>query len=165
LTAAVANEQASALWELTSGEIAGLSLRTLERREVFHRGEQPWRLADVFAGQGSRASDALAAVEVEGIASRRILEVVATPMWLATGDGHVGTVVLFRDVTEARRLEQMREDLTHMLVHDLRTPLSAIYTGVSALLSDEQMDREMVHRVLRLVESNAGGCCAWSRRW
>ena len=73
--------------------------------------------------------------------------------------------MLFRDVTEARRLEQMREDLTHMLVHDLRTPLSAIYTGVSALLSDEQMDREMVHRVLRLVESNAGGCCAWSRRW
>ena len=50
MTAAVANEQASALWELTSGEIAGLSLRTLERREVFHRGEQPWRLADVFAG-------------------------------------------------------------------------------------------------------------------
>jgi len=37
-----------------------------------------------------------------------------------------GTVMLIRDITERRRVEQLRENLTHMLVHDLRNPLFGI---------------------------------------
>jgi signal transduction histidine kinase len=37
-----------------------------------------------------------------------------------------GSVMLVRDITERRRVEQLRENLTHMLVHDLRNPLFGI---------------------------------------
>ncbi len=37
-----------------------------------------------------------------------------------------GAVWLIRDVTERVRVEQLRENLTHMLVHDLRNPLFGI---------------------------------------
>ncbi len=42
----------------------------------------------------------------------------------------LGRLLVLRDVTEARFLEKMREDLTHTMVHDLRNPL----TGISGAL-------------------------------
>jgi len=44
---------------------------------------------------------------------------------VATGTAR-GRLVVLRDVSEERRLETLREDLTHTLVHDLRTPLNSI---------------------------------------
>lgn len=40
---------------------------------------------------------------------------------------------LSEDITAARRLEQMRQDLTHMMVHDLRSPLTAVMAGIDAV--------------------------------
>jgi NtrC-family two-component system sensor histidine kinase KinB len=47
----------------------------------------------------------------------------------------IGWMVVLRDVTEEREIQQMREDLTNMIVHDLRTPLSSIL-GSLQLLED-----------------------------
>jgi PAS domain S-box-containing protein len=38
-----------------------------------------------------------------------------------------------RDLTERKQLETLRDDLTHMIVHDLRTPLTAILSGMQTL--------------------------------
>ncbi|HDQ73452.1 MAG TPA: GAF domain-containing protein [Chloroflexi bacterium] len=46
---------------------------------------------------------------------------------------HMGRLLVFRDVTEERMLERMREDLTHAMVHDLRNPLTAIHGALSFL--------------------------------
>jgi PAS domain S-box-containing protein len=46
------------------------------------------------------------------------------------GDVLLGHLVVLRDVTQERLLEKMRDDLTHTMVHDLRSPL----TGVSVSL-------------------------------
>lgn len=40
-----------------------------------------------------------------------------------------GAVITFRDVTERKRLEEMREFLTHAIVHDLNNPLTSIMAG------------------------------------
>ena len=45
----------------------------------------------------------------------------------------IGWMITLRDVTEERELQQMRTDLTSMIVHDLRSPLSAIYSGILLL--------------------------------
>jgi len=45
----------------------------------------------------------------------------------------VGWMIVLRDVTEERELQQMRSDLTSMIIHDLRSPLSAIYSGLLML--------------------------------
>jgi len=44
-----------------------------------------------------------------------------------------GWMIVLRDVTEERELQQMRNDLTNMIIHDLRSPLSAIYSGLLLL--------------------------------
>jgi two-component system, NtrC family, sensor histidine kinase KinB len=43
----------------------------------------------------------------------------------------LGELVVFHDISEERELEQLREDYTHMLVHDLRSPLTGILNGLA----------------------------------
>jgi PAS domain S-box-containing protein len=50
-------------------------------------------------------------------------------------DGHiVGAVITFRDMTEVRRLQRMREEYLALISHDLRAPLTAILGRAQILL-------------------------------
>jgi signal transduction histidine kinase len=62
----------------------------------------------------------------------RFVERSGMPVQDAAGKT-VGWMITLRDVTEERELQQMRSDLTSMIIHDLRSPLSAIYSGVLLL--------------------------------
>jgi signal transduction histidine kinase len=59
------------------------------------------------------------------------------PVLDASG-GLVGWMITVRDVTEERQLQHIRDDLTSMIVHDLRSPLTAILSGLYLL-------REVTH--------------------
>jgi PAS domain S-box-containing protein len=50
-----------------------------------------------------------------------------------TSSKTAGWMIVLRDVTEERELQHMRNDLTSMIIHDLRSPLSAIYSGLLLL--------------------------------
>lgn len=45
----------------------------------------------------------------------------------------IGMLFVFYDETEERELNQMRDDLSNMIVHDLRSPLTAVTTGLKLL--------------------------------
>ena len=49
---------------------------------------------------------------------RRYLEIVASPV-LGSGEQRLGWVVVTRDKTREEDLEQFREDLTSMVIHNL----------------------------------------------
>jgi len=58
----------------------------------------------------------------------------------------VGCVCLFHDITrrkEIEALDKVKDDLTHMIVHDLRTPLTSLLAGLQTLEPSEQ-DREIL---------------------
>lgn len=61
--------------------------------------------------------------------SLRFVERTTTPV-LDPADRLVGWLVTLRDVTDERELQQTRDDLTSMIVHDLRSPLGAILSGL-----------------------------------
>ena len=70
----------------------------------------------------------------------------------------VGAVALFRDITQAERLEQTRKDYVANVSHELRTPLSAV-RGLTEALSDGLIKTEedraryygyILHECLRL---------------
>lgn len=46
----------------------------------------------------------------------------------------LGNVTLFHDITEEKRMAQMRQDFTAMMVHELRTPLTVIKSGAETVL-------------------------------
>jgi signal transduction histidine kinase len=61
-------------------------------------------------------------------------------------------------VQQARQLEELnnqREDLVRMVVHDLRSPVTAIQLAASALLADEQSARADKEGDLRLIKEEA----------
>ena len=45
----------------------------------------------------------------------------------------IGFLVVLRDVTDVRSAESMRDDLTHALVHDLRSPLMTMLTSLELI--------------------------------
>ncbi len=65
----------------------------------------------------------------------------------------VGELFLFRDITERIALERMRDDLLHMLVHDLRNPLSVIINALQ-ILEDPSL-QDIGPEAMELAMSNA----------
>lgn len=63
---------------------------------------------------------------------QRWLDRVVVPVRDGTGTA-IGLLLVFSDVTHERELAQAREDLSRMIVHDLRGPLTAISTGLKLL--------------------------------
>ena len=59
-----------------------------------------------------------------------------------------GTVYAFRDLTEERALEQMRQDLVSTVSHELRTPLAAIYGSALTLSRDDLELEDAMHKKL-----------------
>jgi PAS domain S-box-containing protein len=68
-----------------------------------------------------------------------------------------GTVYAFRDLTDERTLETMRQDLVATVSHELRTPLAAIYGAALTLRRDDvELERELHDKLLEVIaeESN-----------
>jgi PAS domain S-box-containing protein len=68
-----------------------------------------------------------------------------------------GTVYAFRDLTEERALESMRQDLVATVSHELRTPLAAIYGAALTLRRDDvELEDQLHDKLLEVIaeESN-----------
>ena len=71
-----------------------------------------------------------------------------------------GAVLVLRDISELRHLENVRRDFVANVSHELKTPLSAIRGFTETILDDAEMDEgtrkrfleRVRHQVLRLAE-------------
>lgn len=89
-------------------------------------------------------------IEVGGIKPRRLL-VRAAP--LAGEQG--GTLAVFVDVTDMRRLETMRRDFVANVSHELRTPVTAIRSAAETLDTALEKDPEAARRFVEIIDRNA----------
>ena len=64
----------------------------------------------------------------------------------------VGVVIVFRDVTKEREIDQMKEDFISSVSHELRTPLTSIKAYTETILSEPDMEREKRGEFLRVIE-------------
>ena len=71
-------------------------------------------------------------------------------------DDHIaGSVTIFYDITELRRLERIRKDFVANVSHELRTPLTTI-KGCAATLADGALDnREASQRFVKMINTHA----------
>jgi signal transduction histidine kinase len=70
-------------------------------------------------------------VEFQTPTGRTMLRLGA-PVTAASGQA-IGWLMLFRDITEERELAEQRTDLTRMIVHDLRNPLTTLSSTIGLL--------------------------------
>jgi two-component system, OmpR family, phosphate regulon sensor histidine kinase PhoR len=79
----------------------------------------------------------------------RVLQVNAVPLSLAAGE--TGVVIVLHDVSELRRLEQVRTEFVANVSHELRTPLTAIHGYVETLLGGALEEPDNARRFLEIV--------------
>lgn len=70
----------------------------------------------------------------------------------------IGGVVIFHDVTKEMEVEKMRDDFTHMIVHELRSPLDSI-RKISEVLRDTKAKRtaKASKEYLQMIFQNSSG--------
>lgn len=86
--------------------------------------------------------------------SQRSLTVQSSP--LRDGDHTiVGTVSVFYDLTEIRKLESMRREFVANVSHELKTPLTSIQGYAETLLTSALNDSQTARRFTEKIERNA----------
>jgi two-component system phosphate regulon sensor histidine kinase PhoR len=66
-----------------------------------------------------------------------------------------GALVLFHDITELKRMDQVRRDFVANVSHELRTPLSILRGYIETLLDSPNTSREELMRILRVMERHS----------
>lgn len=130
------------------------------------------RLASIqSAARAALAGEETSNTQIELARSETVLALRARPL---PGDEPGGAVLVLHDITELRRLENLRRQFVSNVSHELKTPLAAIQALTETLLAgaihdspknmqflqriDEQADRlhHLVVDVLRLARIEAG---------
>lgn len=78
-----------------------------------------------------------------------VVDIRATPL---AGDPCPGVVLVLHDVTELRRLENVRRDFVSNVSHELKTPLTIIQTATETLLDGAMEDAQHAERFLSRID-------------
>ena len=90
------------------------------------------------------------------VPTERTFDVQITAIALgAAGDAERGVMLLFRDLTEARRLERMRVDFIANVSHELRTPLASLVGFIETLQGAARDDPAGRERFLDIMRDQA----------
>ena len=138
----LANTAAIRLLDLKSSDLTGRPLwesvrlpkvQDLVRRTLSEVGELP-------------------RIEIEVPRTRSVLAVVVSRL---PGDPSTGAVIVLHDVTNLRRLENMRSEFVSNVSHELKTPLAAITAYAEILLDGALEDPECNRRFIGRIEEQA----------
>lgn len=139
------NSAARSILDLRQENVAGRSLL-----EVIRNRE----LADLVEACQVSDDKTPSRREVEvGPPFNRVLETHAIPLAIATEKA--GILLVFHDITDLRRLEQIRTEFVANVSHELRTPLTAIKGYLETLLDEAPNEPATHRRFLEVVNIHA----------
>jgi two-component system, NtrC family, sensor histidine kinase KinB len=123
----MANPKAAEIFGARERQLLGRSLDDL-LRDLHGRAREV-----VIGPRGEGNGDGDGPIHVSDIelggAQHRFIRHLAAPVRDETGKVY-GQLAVLRDITQERELQQLRDDWTSMLVHDLRAPLTSIMNGI-----------------------------------
>ena len=133
------------------------------------RGEPVFRNTRAIALMGNRHGDALAAQAVDellantaaGSSEERTLELYGPPrrtlnvrtQSLDNGQRALGVIAVIEDVSERRRLEEVRRDFVANVSHELKTPMGALGLLAETLLAETEP--EVSQRLAQRIHTEA----------
>ncbi len=83
----------------------------------------------------------------------RIIYLHSTSLRDSSGD-QIGVLVVMNDVTQVRRLENIRRDFAANVSHEIKTPLTAIKGFVETLRHGSVKDPEEIERFLSIIQKH-----------
>ncbi len=89
---------------------------------------------------------------VVSLAGGRNFDVSIVPI---KGDAELGVIMVFHDITEIKRVEQIRRDFVANVSHELRTPLTSIKGYAETLVGIDKYDPEQTRSFLEVILRNA----------
>ncbi len=132
-----ANRAARAMLDLRDRDLAGRAVWENVRNETVQ--------SVVKKAMHSRVNS----VECQLPRSETIVQIQATAL---AGDPPPGVVLVFHDVTELRRLENMRREFVSNVSHELKTPLTIIQTATETLLDGALASPEHAPKFLARID-------------
>jgi two-component system phosphate regulon sensor histidine kinase PhoR len=136
------NRAARSFLDVTSSDVVGRPIWEVLRNPT---------LQEVV--RAALQGEALRTAEFELPRSQAIVALIAS---LLPGDPCPGVVLVLHDVTELRRLENLRREFVSNVSHELKTPLTAIQAYSETLLGgaidDPEHNREFLHRIEEQAE-------------
>lgn len=90
----------------------------------------------------------------ELVIGTREFQMTSVPMGNANGE-ITGAVILFHDITELKRADEIRRDFVANVSHELRTPLSILRGYIETMLDDPKMPRGECARILEAMEQHS----------
>src|SRR5438067_6983992 len=90
----------------------------------------------------------------ELVIDRREFEMASVPMGKDNGE-IAGAVVLFHDITDLKRADEIRRDFVANVSHELRTPLSILRGYIETMLDDPKMPRAECARILEVMDQHS----------
>ncbi len=86
----------------------------------------------------------------------KFLEITATPFNDPENRQYAGQVVVFRDVTADKRIDEIRKDFVANVSHELKTPVTAIKGYVDSLIDGAMEDKETLPKFLNVIGFQVG---------
>jgi len=129
----------------------GVSVKSIHGQsvlEIFRNHEFQSLMTQSLSSGESLESDILHYNDGE-----RIFNVHCTPL-LYTMQKRIGGLLVISDVTQLRRLENMRRDFAASVSHEIKTPLTAIKGFVETLCTGEVDDQEETRRFLTIIDKH-----------
>ncbi|MGN1385491.1 MAG: two-component system histidine kinase PnpS [Bacillus sp. (in: firmicutes)] len=108
--------------------------------EVLQYEDVSHLIEEIFITEKSVKRQLVLSLQIE----RKYFEVYGAPI-IGNVDEWKGIVLVFHDITELKRLEQMRQDFVANVSHELRTPITSI-KGFSETLLDGDLKNEKIIR-------------------
>jgi two-component system phosphate regulon sensor histidine kinase PhoR len=81
---------------------------------------------------------------------RRYFEVAGSPI-IGTQNEWKGVLLVFHEITELKKLEQMRKDFVANVSHELKTPITSIKGFSETLLDGAMKEEETLEAFLRII--------------
>ncbi len=91
-----------------------------------------------------------------GLEGTKILRIYANPILRKyQSDNTLGTLLVFQDVTQIRKLEQLRSDFVSNVTHELKTPLTSIMGFTDTLKAGALHDTQAALHFIDIIDIEA----------
>ncbi|WP_038536658.1 two-component system histidine kinase PnpS [Neobacillus sp.] len=118
--------------------------------EVIEQKEVCDLIAEVFRTEQKASRQLLIPLYIE----RRYFDVYGVPI-LGANNVWKGVLLVFHDITEMKKLEQMRKDFVANVSHELKTPVTSIKGFTETLLDGAMNDKKTLEAFLSIIQKES----------